>query len=87
MSDLTFPRRAAPDGWLIDWCERGRIPDALVRFAMRQLLKSRLVDESAGDGEARSASSTNCARARSRSKRMPRTRSITSSRRRFFTRI
>lgn len=54
MSDLTVPQRAAPDGLLIDLCERGRIPDALVRFGMRQLLKSRLADESAGDGEARS---------------------------------
>jgi cyclopropane-fatty-acyl-phospholipid synthase len=39
---------------LIDLCERGLIPDALSRLGMRQLMKQRLHDEAAGDGEARS---------------------------------
>jgi cyclopropane-fatty-acyl-phospholipid synthase len=54
MNDATLARPKPSDGWLIDWCERGRIPDALVRLAMRQLMRRRLADESAGDGEARS---------------------------------
>jgi cyclopropane-fatty-acyl-phospholipid synthase len=40
---------------LIDLCERGYIPDSLARIGMRQLMKQRLADEAAGDGEARSA--------------------------------
>jgi cyclopropane-fatty-acyl-phospholipid synthase len=60
MSDLpsqaAMPRQqeAPAEGWLIDWCERGRIPDAFVRFGMRRLMKQRLRDEGLDDGEARS---------------------------------
>ncbi|HEY0975766.1 MAG TPA: class I SAM-dependent methyltransferase, partial [Solimonas sp.] len=39
---------------VIDLCERGLIPDALSRLGMRQLMKQRLRDECAGDGEQRS---------------------------------
>ncbi len=39
---------------VIDWCERGRIPDPLARLGMRQLMKQRLADERADDGERRS---------------------------------
>src|ERR1700710_1820780 len=42
------------ESWLIDWCERGRIPDSLVRLGMRRLMKQRLRDEGFDDGEARS---------------------------------
>lgn len=38
---------------LIDWCERGLIPDALARAGMRALIRRRLVDE-AGSDERRS---------------------------------
>ena len=40
---------------LIDWCERGLIPDALTRFGMRRLIARRLQDEAARNGEVRSA--------------------------------
>ncbi|SAK88816.1 cyclopropane-fatty-acyl-phospholipid synthase [Caballeronia arationis] len=53
MSEATLAQRTSPDGFLIDWCERGRIPDSLVRLGMRQLIRRRLADESAGDDEAR----------------------------------
>ncbi len=39
---------------VIDFCERGLIPDGLTRWGMRQLMKRRLHDEAARDGEARS---------------------------------
>lgn len=39
---------------LIDLCERGRIPDALARLGMRQLMRRRLLDEAGRDGEQRS---------------------------------
>ena len=39
---------------MIDLCERGLIPDSLTRYGMRQLIKTRLVDEANLDGEARS---------------------------------
>ncbi|TJY65207.1 class I SAM-dependent methyltransferase [Sinimarinibacterium sp. CAU 1509] len=39
---------------LIDWCERGRVPDRLARLGMQQLMKRRLRDENNGDGERRS---------------------------------
>jgi cyclopropane-fatty-acyl-phospholipid synthase len=39
---------------LIDLCERGYVPDALARLGMRQLIKRRLLDEAARDGEVRS---------------------------------
>jgi cyclopropane-fatty-acyl-phospholipid synthase len=62
MSDLSsqaaMPKpqkqEAPPDGRLIDWCERGRLPDSLVRLGMRRLMKQRLRDEGLNDGEARS---------------------------------
>src|SRR3546814_4539004 len=38
---------------VIEWCERGLIPDRLARVGMRKLMALRLVDESAGNGEAR----------------------------------
>jgi cyclopropane-fatty-acyl-phospholipid synthase len=41
------------DGALIHWCERGWLPDGLVRLGMRQLLRRRLRDEGAWDGERR----------------------------------
>ncbi|WP_438395056.1 SAM-dependent methyltransferase [Caballeronia sp. DA-9] len=47
-------QKAPADSWLIDWCERGRIPDALVRLGMRRLMRQRLRDEGINDGEARS---------------------------------
>lgn len=39
---------------VIELCERGLIPDALARLGMRRMIAQRLVDECAGDGEARS---------------------------------
>ena len=39
---------------VIDWCERGYVPDALARIGMRQLMKRRLVDEANQEGEIRS---------------------------------
>lgn len=39
---------------LIDLCERGLIPDTLTRLGMRQLMRRRLSDEAAHDGELRS---------------------------------
>jgi cyclopropane-fatty-acyl-phospholipid synthase len=41
------------DGWLIQWCERGWLPDSLVRLGMRALMRQRLQAEHAGDGERR----------------------------------
>ncbi|CAH2806490.1 MAG: hypothetical protein CBARDCOR_6340 [uncultured Caballeronia sp.] len=55
------------DSWLIDWCERGRLPDSLVRLGMRRLIKQRLRDEGSTTAKrARSAStvwSMNCGQA------------------------
>ena len=39
---------------VIDLCERGLIPDSLTRLGMRQLMRRRLTDEAAHDGEVRS---------------------------------
>ncbi|WP_411887487.1 SAM-dependent methyltransferase [Hydrocarboniphaga effusa] len=39
---------------VIDLCERGLIPDSLTRLGMRQLMRRRLTDEAAHDGELRS---------------------------------
>ncbi|EIT69273.1 MULTISPECIES: SAM-dependent methyltransferase [Hydrocarboniphaga] len=39
---------------VIDLCERGLIPDTLTRLGMRQLMRRRLSDEAAHDGELRS---------------------------------
>ena len=38
---------------LIEWCERGYVPDALARFGMRRLVAQRLAEVSAGDAKAR----------------------------------
>jgi len=40
---------------VIDWCERGLIPDPLARFGMRRLVAQRLAEESRGDPAARHA--------------------------------
>ena len=53
----TIPPQAAPDAgdsWLIQCCERGWLPDALVRAGMRTLMRRRLQDEGIHDGELRS---------------------------------
>lgn len=42
-------------GRLIDWVERGRMPDALVRAGIRRLLADRLRQETRGDCEAQRA--------------------------------
>src|ERR1700722_17318747 len=39
------------DGWLIRCCERGWLPDTLVRFGMRALMRQRLRAEHVDDGE------------------------------------
>ncbi|RFU48610.1 cyclopropane-fatty-acyl-phospholipid synthase family protein [Paraburkholderia sp. DHOC27] len=45
---------ASPDdGWLIRCCERGWLPDAVIRMGMRQLMRQRLKDEGNDDGELR----------------------------------
>ncbi|MCC8391098.1 cyclopropane-fatty-acyl-phospholipid synthase family protein [Paraburkholderia sp. MMS20-SJTR3] len=51
---LTDPSAAAPidDHWIIRCCERGWLPDALIRAGMRRLIRARLRDEHADDGEA-----------------------------------
>jgi len=47
-------RIAAPgDTWLIRCCERGWLPDPLIRAGMRALMRQRLRDEHADDGERR----------------------------------
>jgi cyclopropane-fatty-acyl-phospholipid synthase len=55
MSDLAaqLPRAAATPRphWTIDLTERGLVPDALVRLAMRRLLHQRLVEEAVDDPE------------------------------------
>ncbi len=40
---------------VIDWCERGLVPDRLARFGMRRLVAQRLAEESRGDPAARHA--------------------------------
>lgn len=42
------------DGWLIQSCERGWLPDGLVRAGMRSLMRQRLRDEGLHNGELRS---------------------------------
>ncbi|MCT7317368.1 cyclopropane-fatty-acyl-phospholipid synthase family protein [Ralstonia sp. CHL-2022] len=57
LSTPTLPPQAAADasdGWLIQCCERGWLPDALVRAGMRALVRQRLRDEGLNDGEQRS---------------------------------
>ncbi len=41
------------EGWLIRACERGLLPDALIRVGMRALMRQRLRDGHARDGERR----------------------------------
>ena len=41
------------DGWLIHSCERGWLPDGVIRFGMRQLMRQRLRDEAIDNGELR----------------------------------
>ena len=60
MSLSTFDRTLPPpasttpdDGWLIRCCERGWLPDMLIRLGMRQLMGHRLRDEAIHDGELR----------------------------------
>lgn len=38
---------------VIDWCERGLVPDVLTRAGMRKLMAQRLADEADADGEVR----------------------------------
>ncbi|SEE97774.1 cyclopropane-fatty-acyl-phospholipid synthase [Burkholderia sp. WP9] len=48
------PSPAEPgDGWLIQSCERGWLPDGVIRFGMRQLMRQRLRDEAHNNGEVR----------------------------------
>jgi cyclopropane-fatty-acyl-phospholipid synthase len=47
-------KEASAKGWLIERCERGRVPDALIRYGMRLLIRRRLRHEQARDGEGRS---------------------------------
>lgn len=47
----TLPSPAGRQDWLIDLCERGWLPDALVRHGMRQFMRQRLRDEGAEDSE------------------------------------
>ena len=52
--ESTPPTPALPrESVLVDWCERGYLPDALVRLGMRRLLRRRLIDEALDDGEER----------------------------------
>jgi cyclopropane-fatty-acyl-phospholipid synthase len=45
-------RSQSPDDhWIIRWCERGWLPDPVVRAGMRRLMRARLQAECAGDGE------------------------------------
>jgi cyclopropane-fatty-acyl-phospholipid synthase len=39
---------------MIEWCERGYVPDRLARMGMRAIIAKRLVDEGADDAETRS---------------------------------
>ncbi|MDR5827327.1 class I SAM-dependent methyltransferase [Caballeronia sp. LP006] len=41
------------ESWMIRLCERGWLPDTLVRAGMRAFIRQRLRDEHAGDGERR----------------------------------
>ncbi|CAB3653843.1 hypothetical protein LMG24238_01291 [Paraburkholderia sediminicola] len=55
-TDQTMPPSspAEPgDGWLIQSCERGWLPNSLIRFGMRQLMRQRLRDEAIDNGEVR----------------------------------
>jgi len=53
-TEHALPLGAGPDdGLLIRCCERGWLPDPLIRLGMRQLMRRRLRDEGAGHGELR----------------------------------
>src|SRR5579859_1802900 len=55
-TDHTIPPSAPAEpgeGWLIRSCERGWLPDGLIRFGMRQLMRQRLRDEALDNGEVR----------------------------------
>ena len=41
--------------YFIDLAEQGKLPDTLIRYAIRQLCKRRLVNETAGDPELQQA--------------------------------
>jgi cyclopropane-fatty-acyl-phospholipid synthase len=43
----------APLAQAIEWCERGRVPDGLLRFGMRQVMRTRLAAEMKGGEEGR----------------------------------
>ena len=50
-TDHTMPPSSPAEpgeGWLIQSCERGWLPDSLIRFGMRQLMRQRLRDASNG---------------------------------------
>ena len=52
--DRTLPPPAPAafdDGWLIRCCERGWLPDALIRLGMRQRMDQRLREEAIHNGE------------------------------------
>lgn len=55
MTDLAAPlprATAAPrQHWTIDLAERGLVPDAVLRLAMRRLLRERLIEEASDDPE------------------------------------
>src|SRR6266702_4542701 len=44
----------AREDWLIHACERGWVPGRAIRFGMRHLMRQRLIEEGALDGELRS---------------------------------
>ncbi|WP_109478868.1 cyclopropane-fatty-acyl-phospholipid synthase family protein [Paraburkholderia sp. C35] len=44
----------ADDGWLIHACERGWIPDSVIRLGMRRLMRQRLIEEGVSDEALRS---------------------------------
>ncbi|AOY99676.1 cyclopropane-fatty-acyl-phospholipid synthase (plasmid) [Cupriavidus sp. USMAHM13] len=53
----TLSPRVAPEPgehWLVKASERGWLPDWLIRFGMRQLMRQRLIEEGQDDGEFRS---------------------------------
>jgi cyclopropane-fatty-acyl-phospholipid synthase len=54
-TDHTMPPSSSDsaDGWLIQSCERGWLPDGVIRFGMRQLMRQRLRDEAVDNGELR----------------------------------
>jgi cyclopropane-fatty-acyl-phospholipid synthase len=50
-STLPLRPQHGNNDWVIDLCERGWIPDALVRHGMKKLMAQRLCDEGAGNVE------------------------------------